>query len=248
MTFKESYLLETQFFACSLFHRVLSHVQLPRSQLKLCAALCVFEATKHEENYGEALGASALVAYFGGAFTKRELFEAEAPFMDAIDWRLGVSGVNPRLYLRTLFRDLGLELHTAVLASYLAEISTLDPRFLEFTAFEVALAAVELAVLSFFVERGTAPQFRSALAQLFIATSAANTEAERMVDMVQGRQDAAHKVRCRKLLAAEWRDIGERGRATQIFKKYADPQYYQVSMRPPITDVDQAIQTALDSM
>lgn len=44
-------------------------MRVRRSDLKLLAAACIFIATKHEENYGEALGASALVAYFGDAFT-----------------------------------------------------------------------------------------------------------------------------------------------------------------------------------
>lgn len=58
-------------------HRALSVLRVRRSDLKLLAAACIFIATKHEENYGEALGASALVAYFGEAFTTAQLLSAE---------------------------------------------------------------------------------------------------------------------------------------------------------------------------
>ncbi|CAL6084485.1 Cyclin-like_protein [Hexamita inflata] len=246
VVFKESYCLETQFFACSLFHRVASQIQLKKSELKLLAALCVFEATKHEENYGEALGASALVAYFGDVFTVKQLVAAEVRFLDAIEWRLGISSVNARVYLRTLFRDLGMDLKSTVMASFLAEISLLDQKFLQFTGFELALAAVELAVISGYVQPfdQSVKMPKSAVNQLFLITTSANSTSIRQFD----NRNQKNKEQCRKMLSGQWIEITQRGQATQIYKKYCEDSYFKVALRTPIDDIDGAVQKIIAGM
>lgn len=105
---------------------MLSRVQVRKGEIKLLAGTCVFLATKHEENYGEALGASAVAAYFGGVFSVQQILKTELRILDALEWKLGVSATNARSYLRTLFRDLGVGLHLSVLATFLAELTLLD--------------------------------------------------------------------------------------------------------------------------
>ena len=148
ITFKESYLLETHFFACVLFHRVLSNLQINKSELKLLSALCVFLAAKSEENYGEALGTSALVSYFGDSFTVKQMLQAELRLLDSIEWRLGISSLNTRSYLRCLIRDMGLSAEISLLATFISEIALHSVNSLKFTYYEQALGSIEVALLA----------------------------------------------------------------------------------------------------
>ncbi|TNJ29627.1 Cyclin B-like protein [Giardia muris] len=244
---KESYALETQYLACSMFHRFMSACQITKNDIRLLSGVCIFVATKFEENYGEALGSTAICAYFADKFTTSEVLNAELRFLEMIDWRINVSSLNPRAYLRPLFRDLGLSEVVRLLASYLAELTLLDPRFLQYRNFEIALACVELAVLSEYanpLHKGlfrprTCKNFSNAIGQMFLGMTSSDVEGG--VGSYD-RMNKARKRHCREDVFLAWKDSYSGPRTTQIFKKYAEPAYFEVSVKiTPFDSVEEVI-------
>ncbi|KAH0573825.1 Cyclin-like protein [Spironucleus salmonicida] len=213
VTFKECYSLETQFFACTLYHRVLSHLQLRKQEIKLLSALCVFLATKHEENYGEALGTSALCTYFSDLFTVQDMLIGELKLLDAIDWRLGISSLNARSYQRSLFRDLGIGQQTCLLATFLAEITLLNPRFLAFRHYEIALSAIEIAVISLQKSDGIGVKYDDIQSQMMVLLVDSSNE------------------KCSEFIVREWNEIVKNGTNTMIYKKYCEDAVFCIAKK-----------------
>ena len=233
---KETYSLETQYLACSLFHRFLSICQIKKTEIRLLSGVCIFVATKFEENYGEALGSTAICAYFANTFTIAELRAAELRFLELIDWKIGVSSLNPRAYLRPIFRDLGLTPVVCLLASYLSELTLLDPRFLRYRNFEIAMASVELAVLSEYsnplqVSRFLRPNqdLSNALGRMFFSLTSTSQNTSGPIGASRSSRSTSRQLACRDDLLNAWKDSYKGLHTTQIYKKYSERSYYSVS-------------------
>ena len=76
------------------------------------------------------------------------MLQAELRLLDSIDWRLGVSSLNARSYLRCLIRDMGLSAEISLMATFISEIALHSVDSLRFTYYEQALGSIEVALLA----------------------------------------------------------------------------------------------------
>ena len=75
------------------------------------------------------------------------MLQAELRLLDSIEWRLGVSSLNARSYLRCLIRDMGLSTEISLLATFISEIAIHSTNCLKYTHYEQALGSIEVALL-----------------------------------------------------------------------------------------------------
>ena len=124
-------------------------------KLQLLGCACMFAAAKYEENGGRAPKVADYIYISDGAFSRKQLQDAELDLCDALDWRLNVATVKV-FHRRCLAacRATNLEKFLAV---YLMELTLLDARF---SAVLPDLCAAACVFLARATMRVRAPTFK----------------------------------------------------------------------------------------
>uniref|UniRef100_A0A7S0S2Q9 Cyclin N-terminal domain-containing protein n=1 Tax=Chlamydomonas leiostraca TaxID=1034604 RepID=A0A7S0S2Q9_9CHLO len=134
---------DTLFLAVNLVDRFLSVRAVPRTDLQLVGAACLWVACKYEELSPPT--ASDFVYITDDTYTKEQVVVMEAVILGTLGFEVTVPTV--KAFLRCLLKGCGANKNLHYLSNYLAELSLLDHTMMRYLPSEIAAAAVYLANL-----------------------------------------------------------------------------------------------------
>ncbi len=115
--------------------------QVSRGKLQLAGVAAMWVAAKYEEIYAPNAGQFCYIT--DNTYSKEQLAAMEEQLLAALDFRLTAPTV--KTFLRRFLQACVADERLHYLASYIAELSLLDHRMLQFLPAQVAAAAVYLA-------------------------------------------------------------------------------------------------------
>ena len=134
---------ETLHLAINLLDRLLSKRQCSLSRLQLLGITCLRIAAKYEESW--CLAIDQFVARTEGAYTAKQINNAERYVLGTLDWNLSSPG--PMSWLRRASKAEGYDATSRAIAKYLIEIAVVHPSLCEVRSSLIATAATYLARL-----------------------------------------------------------------------------------------------------
>jgi hypothetical protein len=117
------------------------HLQVSRGKLQLAGVTSMWVAAKYEEIYAPNAGQFCYIT--DNTYSKEQLVTMEEQLLAALDFRLTAPTV--KTFLRRWLQACVADERLHYLASYIAELSLLDHRMLQYMPAVVAAAAVYLA-------------------------------------------------------------------------------------------------------
>jgi hypothetical protein len=157
---------ETLFLGFNLLDRIGSLVHIQTHQYQLVGLVCLWIASKTEQNHGTVPSLKRLQQMCLNTYTKQEFKDMERFIL--IQLQFNITHVSPLAFIDILFEMEGNPMGQVgvSLATYLAEISVLHRRFVGIVPLTIARASIGLAKLVLLGQQTDSVHIQSVMHQL----------------------------------------------------------------------------------
>eukprot|EP00697_Spironema_sp_BW2_P009924 gnl/Spiro4/2495_TR1201_c0_g2_i1.p1 gnl/Spiro4/2495_TR1201_c0_g2~~gnl/Spiro4/2495_TR1201_c0_g2_i1.p1 ORF type:complete len:418 (-),score=116.20 gnl/Spiro4/2495_TR1201_c0_g2_i1:148-1305(-) len=135
---------DTLYLTINYIDRYLSVTPVRRNKLQLVGVTCCLIAAKYEEIYAPAVDDFVYIS--DNTYTREEIIKMESHVLNTLEFNLTCP--TAKLFLRRFIKAALADAGTAMLSSYLCELTLQDYRFLRFLPSMVAASAVSVALAS----------------------------------------------------------------------------------------------------